>query len=130
MKSVIVLLTAVIFLSCKSENSDSKKIFMAGALMEKLRHNAAYSDSLKVEVFLVDEKAANYLVEIPGGGYAFSKQYKMKIADNKELSALVEKCNVSVLAYGTLKTYIAKELIAKIPGKSGDSLKHIFSTLR
>lgn len=130
MKSVIVLLTAVIFLSCKSEDSERKKIFMAGTLMEKLRYNAAYADSLKVEVFLVDEKAANYLVEIPGGGYAFSKQYKMQVADNKELSALVEKCNVSVLAYGTLKTYIAKEIIAKIPGKSGDSLKHIFSTLR
>ncbi len=130
MKNVVILFIAVTFLSCSSGTSEKEKIYMAGSLMEKLRHHAAYADSLKVEVFILDEKAANYLVEIPGGGYAFSKQYKAKVAGNKELSALVEKCNVSVLAYGTLKTYIAKEFITKIPGKPGDSLKQIFNTLR
>lgn len=116
--------------ACSARLGDKEKLHMAGTLLNELEKKAAYSDSLKVEVLLQDPSAQNSLVQIPGGGFAFSKEYKEKVSGNKPLYNLVEKCNVSVLAYGTLKSYVAKELIGKVTGSQGDSLMRIYNKLR
>jgi len=131
MKMKKLMLACIIFLSaCTSKITNEEKVKMAGLLIEQLQDKAEYSDSLKVAVFLLDETAQDNLVKIPGGGYGFSKQYKEKIGGNKELARLVDKCNVSVLAYGTFKKHVAKELIEKVPGSEGDSLRQLFLKLR
>lgn len=125
-----ILAFCIFLAACGNKLNEKEKIYLAGQMIEQLQQRSSYADSLKVEVFLMDENAQNNLVQIPGGGYAFSKQYKEKIATNKPLAKLVEQCNVSVLAYGTLKSYVAKDLLRKIPGRKGDSLMKIFSKLR
>lgn len=130
MKNIVYLLAACLLSACSTTLSEREKVQMAGVLLVELEKKAAYSDSLKVEVLLLDPPAQNSLVEIPGGGFAFSKEYKEKVAGNKPLYNLVEKCNISVLAYGTLKSYVVQELIRKVPGREGDSLMNIYSKLR
>ena len=130
MKKIVFLLSVCFLSACSAQLSDQEKVEMAGMLILELEKKAEYTDSLKVEVLLMDPAAEKNLVEIPGGGYAFSKEYKQKVSGNKPLYNLVEKCNVSVLAYGTLKSYVAKELIRKVPGRQGDSLMSIYHTLR
>lgn len=130
MKNRVFLFALCLLSACSARLSDQEKVHMAGMLLTELEKKAAYSDSLKVEVLLQDPSAQNSLVQIPGGGFAFSKEYKKQVSGNKPLYNLVEKCNVSVLAYGTLKSYVAKELIGKVPGAQGDSLMQIYNKLR
>lgn len=124
------LMLIVMMTACKPRVSQDEKVFLAGKLLQELQRKAEYNDSLKVEIFLIDEQAQHHMVQLPGGGFAFSKQYKEQVAANKQLAQLVQHCNVSVLAYGTLKSYVAREVIRKIPGKQGDSLQQIYLALR
>ncbi|MBL7711814.1 MAG: hypothetical protein JNL13_05095, partial [Chitinophagaceae bacterium] len=130
MKNVCFLFVLSFLSACSAQLGDKEKVHLAGTLLHELEQKAAYADSLKVEVLLLDPSAQNSLVQIPGGGFAFSKEYKEKVSGNKPLYRLVEKCNVSVLAYGTLKSYVAKELIGKVPDREKDSLMRIYNNLR
>ncbi|WP_344821810.1 hypothetical protein [Rurimicrobium arvi] len=127
---LIVVAGIVIACSCNRKVMRTNSVMLASEMIVRLETAAEYSDSLKAAVLLRDAQAIHHVVPLPSGGYGFSRQYLDANKSDPQFYRLIRDCNVSVLAYESLKRYVGNEMMQSVSGPGSDTIRERWNELR